>query len=194
MDDGRNPLNQAYAYVAAGSPMKALAVVLGILRQQFGGDEARVFEFIQEARATFRREQQSEEELEYAQLVAQLQEMSLSQAHNDARAAAEQAVAAEALLQQLIAKESFLGQAGREQIMVDAHSDGSSIVCTLCHELIAAARWEQHVRFWCPARPHAATSSDDDDDGIDSHGCNPPQSSPLPPPYLFLQQQQQPHA
>lgn len=179
--EGRNPLNQAYAYVAAGSPMKALAVVLGILRQQFGGDEARVFEFIQEARATFRREQQSEEELEYAQLVAQLQQMSLSQAQDDARAAAEQAAAAEALLQQLIAKKSFLGQAGREQIMVDAHSDGSSVVCTACHELIAAARWEQHVRFWCPARPHAGTSSDEDE-------CDAPQAPQLPPPYPFLQQ------
>ncbi len=159
-DKGR--LNEAYAYVSAGNPMKALSVVLDILRQQFGGDERKVFAFIQEARATFQREQQSEEEEEYLQLIQELQTMSLNQESDRIKAEQEKA-SAEALLQRLIAKNSILGQAGREQIMIDAHSDGSSVVCDLCHELIAASRWQQHVDRWCPARHHSLEDDSDDD-------------------------------
>ena len=159
----QNPLQQAYAHLAAGSPMKALSVVLGVLRQRFGGDERRVFEFIQQARAAH------QSQLHYELLVRELQQLSLEQDDDAAAApptAAEQA-AADALLRQLLADESILGQAGRGQVMVDAHSDGSSVVCDRCRQLIAAARWDQHVRFWCPARSHTASDDDasSDDDG-----------------------------
>ena len=141
--------------------MKALSVVLDILRQQFGGDERKVFAFIQQARAEFQQKQQSEEEQAYLKLVEELQALTISQENDKIRAAQEKA-SAEALLQRLIAKNSILAQAGREQIMIDAHNDGSSIVCDLCHELIAASRWQQHVERWCPARNHQFDSDDDD--------------------------------
>ena len=165
----QNPLQQAYAHLEAGSPMKALAVVLGVLRQRFGGDERRVFEFIQQARAAHQSQQH------YEMLVRELQQLSLGQdddAAGEAPTAAEQE-AADALLRELLADESILGKAGRGQVMLDAHSDGSSVVCDRCHQLIAAARWDQHVRFWCPARSHAASDDDgDDEEGSDADGAS----------------------
>ena len=163
----RRRLNEAYAYVSAGDPMKALSVVLDILRGQFGGDERRVFAFIQEAKASFAQSQRTDEQIEYMKLIEELQAMSLSQEKDQSTMAAQEQASAEALLQRLIAKESILGQSGREQIMIDAHGDGSSVVCDLCHELIAVKRWDQHVKFWCPARPHSSENGDDDDDDDD---------------------------
>ena len=157
----KNPLQQAYDFITENQPMKALAIVLGLLRQHFHGDERRVFEFIQKARESY----QSQERINM--LIHDLQALSLRPDDTEMPTPEEQQ-AAQALLEQLFADQSILGKAGREQVIVDAHSDGSSVICSKCHQLIAATRWEQHVNFWCPALATSQTSSAIDDDESES--------------------------
>lgn len=48
-------------------------------------------------------------------------------------------------------KLSILAQSGRGQVLIDASSDGSSVVCPYCGQLIALKRFLFHRSYWCPA-------------------------------------------
>ncbi|KAL7117004.1 hypothetical protein ACP275_03G043500 [Erythranthe tilingii] len=44
---------------------------------------------------------------------------------------------------------SILAESGRNQIVVDASSDGSSFVCLQCGGLVSNLRKDEHFAFWC---------------------------------------------
>ncbi|XP_043714276.1 uncharacterized protein LOC122662645 [Telopea speciosissima] len=44
---------------------------------------------------------------------------------------------------------SILAKTGREQIMLDACSDGSSFICLQCGGLVSQQRREEHFAYWC---------------------------------------------
>ena len=46
---------------------------------------------------------------------------------------------------------SLLSLHGRQEILSDAFSDGSSVFCRQCGGLIARTRWKDHRDQWCPA-------------------------------------------
>ena len=57
-----------------------------------------------------------------------------------------------AILQQLLEDESTeLFRQGRQDILRQTMEDGSSVVCSRCHAVVASARWQQHQDIWCSA-------------------------------------------
>ncbi|XP_043708207.1 uncharacterized protein LOC122657539 isoform X2 [Telopea speciosissima] len=44
---------------------------------------------------------------------------------------------------------SILAKTGREQIMLDACTDGSSFICLQCGGLVSKHRREEHFAYWC---------------------------------------------
>ncbi|KAL9172347.1 hypothetical protein ABFS82_03G040100 [Erythranthe guttata] len=44
---------------------------------------------------------------------------------------------------------SILAESGRNQIVLDASSDGSSFVCLQCGGLVSNLRKDEHFAFWC---------------------------------------------
>lgn len=71
-------------------------------------------------------------------------------------------LAARQALQSLLDTESILGD--RDDILHDAFSDGSSVICNKCGSLVARARADAHSKKLCPALPQREGEDDDDDD------------------------------
>ncbi|KAF9619246.1 hypothetical protein IFM89_005800 [Coptis chinensis] len=44
---------------------------------------------------------------------------------------------------------SILAKSGRQQIMLDAFSDGSSFICLQCGGLVSNHRKDEHLTYWC---------------------------------------------
>lgn len=44
---------------------------------------------------------------------------------------------------------SILAETGRNQVVLDAYSDGSSFVCLQCGGLVSNQRKDEHFAFWC---------------------------------------------
>lgn len=44
---------------------------------------------------------------------------------------------------------SILAETGRNQVVLDAYSDGSSFVCLQCGGLVSNHRKDEHFAFWC---------------------------------------------
>ncbi|KAI7755409.1 hypothetical protein M8C21_005577 [Ambrosia artemisiifolia] len=47
---------------------------------------------------------------------------------------------------------SILAESGRNQVVIDAFSDGSSFVCQQCGGLVSNDRKDEHYAFWCGTR------------------------------------------
>ena len=71
-------------------------------------------------------------------------------------------IAARQALQSLLDTESILGD--RDDILHDAFSDGSSVICRKCGALVARVRTDAHSKRWCPALPPGQADDDDTDD------------------------------
>jgi len=48
---------------------------------------------------------------------------------------------------------SILAESGREQVVIDASSDGSSFVCQQCGGVVSNLRRDEHMSFWCSPPP-----------------------------------------
>ena len=55
-------------------------------------------------------------------------------------------------------KECFLSQQGRSDVLREAYSDGSSMLCCYCNALVKKDRYKIHVSNWCPAIKHDSDS------------------------------------
>ena len=53
--------------------------------------------------------------------------------------------------EQLETSNAILASCGRQRVIVDAASDGSSTMCPACGALVARERWHAHVQHWCPS-------------------------------------------
>lgn len=71
---------------------------------------------------------------------------------------------AERLCDQLVEEETILSERGREDILVDAFKDGSSVVCPRCSSLIPRVRAEAHAKWWCSEAVGEIDSDEDNDD------------------------------
>lgn len=49
--------------------------------------------------------------------------------------------------------DSILAESGREQVVIDASSDGSSFVCQQCGGVVSNLRRDEHMSFWCSPPP-----------------------------------------
>ncbi|CAB9500947.1 expressed unknown protein [Seminavis robusta] len=59
---------------------------------------------------------------------------------------------------------TFLYGQGRQHILQQTMEDGSSVVCSKCHAVVASTRWRQHQQYWCET-----IQDDGDDDQEDQH-------------------------
>lgn len=65
------------------------------------------------------------------------------------------------IMNKVTSKLSILAQNGRGQVLIDASSDGSSVFCPYCGQLISLKRFLCHRNFWCPVLM-ANNQSDED--------------------------------
>lgn len=61
--------------------------------------------------------------------------------------------------QELKTDEALLAATGRERVILDAASDGSSTMCPACGALVGRERWQAHVQNWCTSL-HAGEDED----------------------------------
>lgn len=137
--DLQEALDLAKSYTADGSSdgaMKALDLVTQIIRQTGGGEQA-VMDALKNARDQHRRVIASQDRPG--------PEWKLLQPAGSS--------------EELAAKESLLGDAGRDQIILDAAEDGSSVMCKACGALVRRDRKKAHDQMWCSAIP------DEEDEG-----------------------------
>ena len=62
-----------------------------------------------------------------------------------------QAARGKARLAKVLAGKSILEARERSDILARAATDGSSVVCSKCGDLVAKERWTPHVTMWCRA-------------------------------------------
>jgi len=117
------------------NPTEALAALMQAMTLQTGNADA----------ARQRLRQELGEDMANHVLTA----TSASDRHRAAR------VAVQSLLQD---ETTFLHQQGRQDLLRQTMEDGSSVVCRVCGDVVASARWEQHQAYWC-----RATADDDDE-------------------------------
>jgi hypothetical protein len=53
--------------------------------------------------------------------------------------------------EELRTEDALLAVSGRERVILDAATDGSSTMCPACGALLSRDRWQAHVENWCPA-------------------------------------------
>lgn len=63
--------------------------------------------------------------------------------------------------QELKTGDALLAASGRERVILDAASDGSSTMCPACGALVGRERWQAHVEHWCTSL-HAMAGEDED--------------------------------
>jgi len=74
------------------------------------------------------------------------------------------------LVEELMADEStILFQRGKQDLLRQAMQDGSSVVCSRCHDIISANRWQQHQQYWCSGIDRDSEGTDHGNDGGDQH-------------------------
>jgi hypothetical protein len=117
--------------IADNKPHEALAALLHAVRLTRG--ESAIFDILSEAKI------RASEEM-------------------DAREAESSIEKARQITNMLLQQNTMLFERGEEEILKDAFEDGSSVVCTRCHGLVARVRWEAHNTLWCPE-----LAQDDDD-------------------------------
>lgn len=66
------------------------------------------------------------------------------------------------IMNKVSSKLSILSQNGRGQVLIDALSDGSSVFCPFCGQVISLARFLCHRNFWCPVLLGNGNSGDTD--------------------------------
>lgn len=67
------------------------------------------------------------------------------------------------IMNRVSSKLSILAQNGRGQVLIDAFSDGSSLFCPFCGQLISLKRFLCHRNFWCPALIENHTQANNND-------------------------------
>ena len=122
----------ARAKLSAGNGPEALQIVMHIIRSTRG--EQAVFDTLAKMKAVINEKEATDK------LCAQIEEvLSINDSSIDA----------ERLCRILENQTTLLSERGDEDILRDAFEDGSSVVCTICGDLIARVRWKQHRDLWC---------------------------------------------
>nr|DAD41341.1 TPA_asm: hypothetical protein HUJ06_015664 [Nelumbo nucifera] len=137
----RGLLALARQLINEGNPSLSLQAVLLAVRST-GGEEA-VFQTLHRARELYRNKLQANAAVdELASLFAEcaIAAQPLESKPSDL---IEPSMMPEAHTNSILAK------TGREQIVLDAFSDGSSFICLQCGGLVSNHRREEHLAYWC---------------------------------------------
>ena len=135
----------AKSKLLAGNGPEALQIVMHIIRSS-KGDQA-VFQTLAKMKEIINEKEAAEK------LCSQLEEiLSID----------DSSVEAERLCRILENQSTLLSERGEEDILRDAFEDGSSVVCTVCGDLIARIRWKQHRDLWCSGRCNSDMDVDSD--------------------------------
>ncbi|XP_077211576.1 uncharacterized protein LOC143846869 [Tasmannia lanceolata] len=137
-------LSLARQLISQGKPSLALQAVVMAMRSS-GGDTA-VFQTLHRARELYRNKLQANAGAdELASLfaecaIAEAQPVNSEVVPFDTRGTSPMPDADGT---------SILAKSGRQQIMLDAFSDGSSFICLQCGGLVSNQRKDEHLAYWC---------------------------------------------
>lgn len=130
-----------------GRPSQALQAVIAAVRAR-GGEEA-VFQSLQRARELYL--QKVKAEFAADQLASLFAECAIVEAQplksQELSSSSHGMVGLSASLE--IHESSILAETGRQQIVLDASSDGSSFICLQCGGLVSNHRKDEHFAYWC---------------------------------------------
>ncbi|CAK9177038.1 unnamed protein product [Ilex paraguariensis] len=156
-DDVRGLITLARQLIDQGKPSQALQTVVVAMRTK-GGDGA-VFEALNRAQELYRNKLQASAAAdELASLFAEcaIAEAMPSEGEQNQYNTVAQSIGPDAhgtSMFQFIEPDaqgnSILAETGRQQIVLNAFSDGSSFVCLKCGGLVSNHRKEEHYGFWC---------------------------------------------
>ncbi|XP_042499178.1 uncharacterized protein LOC122077326 [Macadamia integrifolia] len=134
----------ARQFINQGKPSLALQAVIMAMRTNGGEDD--VLQTLHRARELYRNKVQAKAAAdELASLfaecaIAEAQPLKLNPSPFDSGGPS---------MTSDIHGSSILAKSGREQIMLDACTDGSSFICLQCGGLVSQHRREEHFAYWC---------------------------------------------
>lgn len=137
-------LSFARQLVSQGKPSEALQAVVMAMRTK-GGDEA-VFQFMHRARELYRNRLQQNTSVD--QLASLFAECAIAEAQPFKPEPQPSNMGAPSIASDAQGT-SILAESGRNQIVLDAFSDGSSFICLQCGGLVSNHRKDEHDAYWC---------------------------------------------
>ncbi|GKA07972.1 hypothetical protein Tco_0687303 [Tanacetum coccineum] len=162
-DDIRRMLALARQLIHQGKPSQALQAVVTVMRAN--GGESAAFHTLNRAKELYRsklNENNAADEL--ATLFA---ECAIAEAFPSiAEPSPSNNMGSHQSLKPDACGTSILTETGRNQVMMDAFSDGSSFVCLHCGGLVGSNRKEEHYAFWCGQRQYRKLDSKEEENDI----------------------------
>lgn len=140
----RGLLTLARQLIDQGKPSQALQAVVMAMKTK-GGDEA-VFQVLNRTRELYRNKLQASAAAD--ELASLFAECAIAEALPLKSAESEHNTVSESI-EHNAHRTSILAETGRNQIVLDAFSDGSSFVCLQCGGLVSNHRKEEHNAYWC---------------------------------------------
>ncbi|XP_019054075.1 PREDICTED: uncharacterized protein LOC104601716 isoform X2 [Nelumbo nucifera] len=132
-----------------GKPSLALQAVVMAMRSN--GGEAAVFQTLHRARELYRSKLQANAAVD--ELASLFAECAIAEAcpieSSRSSSFASVSVGPSPSIMSDVHRNSILAKTGREQIVLDAFSDGSSFICLQCGGLVSNHRKEEHLAYWC---------------------------------------------
>ncbi|KAK9270456.1 hypothetical protein L1049_026036 [Liquidambar formosana] len=140
----RELLALARKLINQGQPSQALQAVVMAMKTK-GGDEA-VFQSLHRARDLYITRLQANSAVD--QLASLFAECAIAEAQPLRSEPSQFNVGGPSIAPDAHGT-SILSETGRNQIVLDAFSDGSSFICLKCGGLVSNHRKEEHYAYWC---------------------------------------------
>ncbi|PIA52859.1 hypothetical protein AQUCO_01000612v1 [Aquilegia coerulea] len=145
-ENARSLVTMARQLINQGKPSLALQAVVMAMKSE-GGDEA-VFQTLHRARELYRNKLQANAAAD--ELASLFAECAIAEAHPLKSESSPFNIGGPSVALTPDAHgTSILAKSGREQIMLDAFSDGSSFICLQCGGLVSNHRKDEHLAYWC---------------------------------------------
>lgn len=142
-EDVRGLLTLARQLISQGKPSLALQAVVMAMKSD-GGDEA-VFDTLHRARELYRNRLRANVAVD--ELASLFAECAIAEANSEPSPF--DTGGPSVPLTPDAHGSSILAKTGRQQIMMDAFSDGSSFICLQCGGLVSNHRRDEHLAYWC---------------------------------------------
>ncbi|KAK6939642.1 hypothetical protein RJ641_029173 [Dillenia turbinata] len=140
----RELLTSSRRLISQGKPSQALQAVVMAVRAN-GGDGA-VFQTLHRARELYRNKLQAN--IAADQLASLFAECAIAEAQSTKFGRSPHDMSTTSMAPEAY-ESSILAETGRNQIVLDAFSDGSSFICLQCGGLVSNHRKDEHCAYWC---------------------------------------------
>ncbi|KAK6938653.1 hypothetical protein RJ641_032161 [Dillenia turbinata] len=137
-------LTYARRLISQGKPSQALQAIVMAMRAN-GGDEA-VFRALHRARELYRNKLKAN--IAADQLASLFAECAIAEAQPTKSGLSPHDMSTASMAPEAY-ESSILAETGRNQIVLDAFSDGSSFICLQCGGLVSNHRKDEHYAYWC---------------------------------------------